>query len=65
MIINEDSISVLDERLGTGIPVVFVYDRDGSLKARFDESLGRPFSYDKDVEPLVQQLVTEGVSTTD
>ncbi len=65
VIINEDSISVLDEKLGTGIPVVFVYDTDGSQNARFDESLGRPFTYEKDVNPLVEQLVAERFPTAE
>ena len=65
VIINEDSIAVLDEKLGTGIPVVFVYDTDGSQKARFDESLGRPFTYEKDVYPVVEQLVAKRFSAAE
>lgn len=59
VILNEDSIEIQDDKLGTGVPVVILYDIDGSEKTRFDETLGKPFTYEKDVLPLVEQLVAD------
>ena len=59
MILSEDNLTVLDEKLKLpSIPIVEVYDTDGTLRQRFDESQGS-FTYVKDVLPLIEKLVTE------
>lgn len=63
VILNVDSIVIQETKLGTGIPVVVLYDTDGAEKSRFDESLGEPFSYEKNVIPAVDQLVKERFGT--
>ncbi len=40
------------------IPAVYVYDRDGKLRKRFDEDAGE-FTYAKDITPLVEKLIAE------
>jgi thiol-disulfide isomerase/thioredoxin len=46
------------------IPAVFVYDRDGKLFKKFENSKTKKaednFTYKKDVEPLVKKLLTDG-----
>ena len=39
------------------IPAVYVYGIDGELKKRFDESSGKAFSYEHDINPLVEELL--------
>jgi len=59
VILSEDNLTVLDEKLKLpSIPIVEVYDTDGTLRRRFDESQGS-FTYVKDVLPLIEELVTE------
>lgn len=45
------------------IPAVYVYDRDGKVRKRFDNDRGEygpsGFTYEKDILPLVEQLLTE------
>ena len=40
------------------IPAVYVYDRKGKLRKRFDEDAGE-FTYEKDIVPLVKTLIDE------
>lgn len=65
VILNEDSIDVQEKELGTGIPVVIVYDIDGSEVKRFDETLGRPFTYQQDILPFVDGLVASRFRDSD
>ena len=59
VILSEDNLTILDEKLKLpSIPIVEVYDTDGTLRQRFDESQGS-FTYVKDVLPLIEKLVTE------
>ncbi|MFP6763538.1 MAG: TlpA disulfide reductase family protein [Planctomycetaceae bacterium] len=59
VILSEDNLTVLDEKLKLpSIPIVEVYDTDGTLAQRFDESQGS-FTYVNDVLPLIEELVTE------
>ena len=46
----------------TNIPIVLVFSKDGKLARRFDNTgkiIGKHFTYEKDVEPLVAALVKE------
>jgi thiol-disulfide isomerase/thioredoxin len=54
---NEDFFNRI--KLG-GPPAVFVYDRTGKLAHRFDNSDSKQpeFTYEKDVVPLVEKLLT-------
>lgn len=40
------------------IPAVYVYDREGKLRKRFDDTQGQ-FTYEKDILPLVETLIKE------
>lgn len=40
------------------IPSVYVYDREGKLRKRFDDTQGQ-FTYEKDILPLVETLIKE------
>ncbi|MCA9070444.1 MAG: TlpA family protein disulfide reductase, partial [Planctomycetaceae bacterium] len=40
------------------IPAVYVYDRNGKLQKRFDDTQGQ-FTYEKDILPLVETLIKE------
>ena len=52
---DEDIYAKLDL---ASIPAVFVYDREGKLRKRFDEDAGG-FTYEKDIVPLVEKLIEE------
>jgi hypothetical protein len=45
------------------VPAVYVYDRQGKLRKRFDNEMGEygaeGFDYDEHVKPFVQQLLAE------
>jgi thiol-disulfide isomerase/thioredoxin len=46
----------------TAVPAVFVFDRKGRRVAKFDNEdtdKPEPFTYQKDIEPLVEKLVNE------
>lgn len=59
-----DSDTVFAELDLSAIPAVFVYDQKGTLVQRFDGSLlteesedGKPFTYERDVVPMVERLI--------
>jgi thiol-disulfide isomerase/thioredoxin len=52
---TEESDAILKKFGIASIPVVDVYDRDGKLARRFDESSGKHFDY-AEVDKLVEQL---------
>ncbi|NQV24964.1 MAG: TlpA family protein disulfide reductase [Rhodopirellula sp.] len=59
-IVNENSLTVMDEKLKiASIPAVFVFGVDGKLARQFDESSGESFSYEKDITPFVRELVKQ------
>jgi len=59
-ILSEDSLTVMDDKLKIGsIPAVFVFGVDGKLARMFDESSGESFTYEKDVTPFVEELVSQ------
>ncbi len=52
------------KKTGLVIPVVMVYDAAGELKQTFSSTdRPEPFTYEKDVNPLVASLMTAGAST--
>jgi thiol-disulfide isomerase/thioredoxin len=63
-ILSEDSLSVMDDKLKiASIPAVFVFGVDGKLARLFDESSGAAFTYEKDVTPFVEKLVSQSFAT--
>lgn len=63
-ILSSEPDTQLYDRLDlASIPAVFVYDRDGKLRKRFDSESGefdpQGFRYDQHVVPLVEQLLQE------
>lgn len=63
VILKEDSLTVLDEKLKLpSIPIVVVYDTDGTVRQTFDESAGTSVSYVTGITPLVEKLVAERFS---
>ena len=61
-VISSDADEELYLRLKlAGPPAVYVYDRTGELRKRFDNETndGAEFTYNGDVEPFVAQLLTE------
>lgn len=59
-----DSDTLFAELDLSAIPAVFVYDQNGTLVQRFDDSLlteesedGKPFTYERDIVPLVKRLI--------
>ena len=56
-LLSDDDTAVYAKLKIASIPAVYVYGADGKLKQRFDESSGKPFSYEKDINPLVEELV--------
>ncbi len=50
---DEDIYAKLDL---ASIPAVYVYDRKGKLRKRFDQDAGE-FTYEKDIVPLVEKLI--------
>jgi len=60
VIFREDSQTIFDEKLKIGsIPAVEVYDVDGAIRQRFDDSQPEPFGYEKSITPLIEQLIAE------
>jgi hypothetical protein len=61
-VLGSDDPDALYSRLDlASIPAVYVYDRQGNLRKRFDnEDPNRDeFTYEKDVLPFVNQLLAE------
>ena len=53
-LIAVDGLTVVLEHFGIfSIPAVLVFDTDGKLKKKFDGDV----SYERDIEPLVRQLL--------
>ena len=49
----------LYEKLNLGsLPAIYVYDQDGKVAKRFDANSAGEFTYEKDVIPLVKELLT-------
>lgn len=62
-ILSDESLTVMDDKLKiASIPAVFVFDVDGKLARQFDESDGESFSYEKDITPFVNELVSQRFS---
>ena len=62
-ILSEDSLTVMDDKLKiASIPAVFVFGIDGKLARMFDESSGESFTYENDVTPFVNELVSQSFS---
>jgi len=60
---SEPDTALYDKLKLASIPAVYVYDRAGKLRKRFDNETAEfgpeGFDYDKHVVPLVEQLLTE------
>jgi thiol-disulfide isomerase/thioredoxin len=57
-LLDEDAALWQEKWKVNGVPVVFVFDRDGRRAAKFDaEDPAHPFDYEHNVEPLVKQLL--------
>ena len=56
-LLSDEDTAVYEKLKLAAIPAVYVYGADGELKKRFDESSGKPFSYEQDINPLVEELV--------
>ena len=59
---TDEAIEVMDALEILSIPAVYVYDRNGKLVKRFDESTlkdgeDKAFTYEKDINPLVKKLL--------
>lgn len=57
VICSTPSDEFYDEQAIAGIPVVRVYGKDGKLAKQFDVDGGIEFSYEKDIRPLVENLI--------
>ena len=56
VIVNQDSLDVLDTMEVGSIPFVDVY-REGKLLRRFTVIENRPFTYEKDISPYLEELL--------
>ncbi len=56
-LLSDEDTAVYEKLKIASIPAVYVYGVDGALKQRFDESSGKPFTYEHDINPLVEELV--------
>ncbi|MGZ0169228.1 MAG: TlpA disulfide reductase family protein [Planctomycetales bacterium] len=64
-ILSDESLTVMDDKLKiASIPAVFVFDADGKLARQFDESSGESFTYEKDITPFVNSLVSQRFPAT-
>jgi hypothetical protein len=52
----DEDLEFYQERVG-GASTVFVFDRDGRRAGKFVGIMIKDFSYERDVEPLVQELL--------
>ncbi|HUG92375.1 MAG TPA: TlpA disulfide reductase family protein, partial [Planctomycetaceae bacterium] len=61
-VISNVPATELVDRLGfAAVPAVFVFDREGNQVKRFDnDNAGDEFTYEKDVVPFVESLLTDG-----
>ena len=56
-LMSDEDTAVYEKLKLASIPAVYVYGADGELKNRFDESSGKAFSYEHDINPLVEELI--------
>lgn len=57
VLFSEEDTAVYEKLKIASIPAVAVYGTDGERKKLFDESSGKPFTYEADINPLVAELV--------
>jgi len=57
VLFSEEDTVIYEKLKIASIPAVFVYAADGSRAKVFDESSGKEFTYEKDINPLVAELV--------
>ncbi|MFY9256795.1 MAG: TlpA disulfide reductase family protein [Fuerstiella sp.] len=63
-ICNVDAIELFDNLKLNSIPAVYVYDADGKLAKRFDDTLledeeDDAFTYEDDINPLIESLINK------
>ncbi len=57
VLFTEEDTVIYEKLKIASIPAVFVYAADGSRAKVFDESSGKEFTYEKDINPFVAELV--------
>lgn len=57
VLFSEEDTVIYEKLKIAAIPAVFVYATDGSRAKVFDESSGQEFTYEKDINPLIAELV--------